>query len=313
MKREAQMATASAVVGGFADILGRTVPPIDVLDIGAMAEVGGDHYDPLIVQGLARVTGFEPNPAEFKKLAGRPGPYRYLQHFLGDGGIATFHLTRYPGCASLLEPDPSVINLFETMGCEQDGNFRVVRTERVQTTRLDDLPPDIKADYIKIDVQGAELMILRNGPRLLAKSLVVETEAEFIPLYRGQPLFGDLQCFLREQGFVLHKFVDLGGRPFRPVRPKNVFAPMSQAMWADAVFVRDFSRLDRYSEEDLINAATILHVIYRSYDLVGVLLREFDRRQASSLWSRYSSWLKTCDFPCTAVTLATEATAACNA
>jgi FkbM family methyltransferase len=248
------MESAPGVVGRIADILGRPVPPIDILDIGAMLEEGGDHYDPLLAQGLARVTGFEPNPAEFARLVNRPGPYRYLPVFLGDGGTAKFHLTRYPGCSSLLEPDPAVINLFETMGCEEDGNFRVVRTEQVQTSRLDDLPADIKTDYIKIDIQGAELMVLQNGPRLLAKTLVVETEAEFIPLYRGQPLFGDLQCFLRDYGFVLHKFVDFGGRPFRPLRSRNMFAPISQAMWADAVFVRDFSRLDRYSDDDLINA-----------------------------------------------------------
>lgn len=163
------MESAPGVVGRIADILGRPVPPIDILDIGAMLEEGGDHYDPLLTQGLARVTGFEPNPAEFARLVNRPGPYRYLPVFLGDGGTAKFHLTRYPGCSSLLEPDPAVINLFETMGCEEDGNFRVVRTEQVQTSRLDDLPADIKTDYIKIDIQGAELMVLQNGPRLLAK------------------------------------------------------------------------------------------------------------------------------------------------
>lgn len=72
--------------------------------------------------------------------------------------------------------------------------------------------------------------------------------------------------------------------------------------------MRNFSRLDRYSDEDLIKAATILHVVYRSYDLVGVYLREFDRRQASALWQHYSSWLKTCDLPNEAVTFATQPT-----
>ena len=211
----------------------------------------------------------------------------------------------------MLEPDPAVIDLFETIGCDTGArNFHVVASERVQTTRLDDLLPDIHGDFVKIDVQGAELMILRNGRRVLAETLVIETEAEFIPIYRGQPLFGDLQCFLRDQGFMLHKFVDFGGRPFRPVRPKNPFAPISQAMWADAIFVRDFSQLDAYSDEDLIKAAAILHVVYRSYDLVGLFLREFDRRRSSALWGRYSVWLETCDLPCAAVTFLTALTTA---
>jgi hypothetical protein len=41
---------------------------------------------------------------------------------------------------------------------------------------------------------------------VLADALVVETEAEFVPLYRGQPLFGDLQVFLRDQGFLLYNW-----------------------------------------------------------------------------------------------------------
>jgi FkbM family methyltransferase len=288
----------------FADILGLPIPPIALLDIGAMPEDAADRYEPLIAQGLAHVTGFEPNPREFARLSGRHGPYRYLPIALGDGGTATFHLTRYPGCSSLLEPDPNMIDLFETIGCADGArNFEVVSIERIPTTRLDDLKPDIRGDLLKIDVQGAELMILRNGRRLLTGTLVLETEAEFVPLYRDQPLFGDLQCFLREQGFLLHKFVDFGGRPFRPVRPKNPFAPVSQAMWADAIFVRDFTRLAAYSDEDLIRAAAILHLIYQSYDLVGLLVREFDRRRQTALWDRYAAWLAGCELPCAAVTL----------
>jgi FkbM family methyltransferase len=301
------MATAPTTSISFADLLGHPIPHIDILDIGAMLE-GKDHYDPLIEQGLASVTGFEPNPVEFRRLADRQGPRRYFPVFLGDGAVATFHLTRYPGCSSLLEPNPAVVNLFETMGCEADGNFHVVRTERVQTTRLDDLFPDVRGDYIKIDVQGAELTILQNGQAVLAQALVVEVEAEFIPLYCGQPLFGDLQCFLRDQSFALHKFVDVAGRPFRPIRPRNVFSPISQAMWADAIFVRDFSRMDTYSDEDLIKATAILHLVYRSYDLVGLLLREFDKRRGSALWLRYSDLLKNFELPCAAFTLMTHPT-----
>jgi FkbM family methyltransferase len=288
----------------FADVLGHPIPRINILDIGAMLEDGSDRYDPLIAQGLAQVTGFEPNPTEFAKLSGRSGPYRYLPIFLGDGESATFRFTRYPGCSSLLEPDPAVIDLFETIGCA-DGprNFEVIASERVQTTRLDDLRADLRADFVKIDVQGAELMILRNGARLLAETLVIETEAEFVPLYRDQPLFGDIQCFLRGEGFLLHKFVDFGGRPFRPMRPTNPFAPISQAMWADAIFVRDFSRLDTYSDEALLKAAAILDVVYQSCDLVGLLLREFDRRRNGTLWGHYAAFLGNRELPCAAVTM----------
>jgi len=287
----------------FAEILGEPIPPIEILDVGAMLEDGADRYVGLVSQGLAHVTGFEPNRQEFQRLSKRPGPYRYLPLFLGDGKEATFHITNYPGCSSLLEPNSDVIDLFQTMDAIPDfGNFYVKAREQVQTTRLDDVVPAVRGDLLKIDIQGAELMVLQNGRKVLGQTLVLETEAEFVPLYRDQPLFGDLHSFLRSQGFMLHKLIDCGGRPFEGVNAQNPFAPVSQLMWADAIFVRDFSSLEAYGDDDLIKAAAILHVVYQSYDLVALLLREHDRRQGRGLWSKYAAWLETVELPSTAVT-----------
>ena len=249
---------------------------------------GGERYHPLVASGLAQVTGFEPNPAEFARLQDRKGPYRYLPHFLGSGRPATFHLTRYPGCSSLLAPDPKVIDMFMTLGCaDPGGNFHVQKTEPVETVRLDDIKPALMVDFLKVDTQGYELEIMRNGTTTLARALVIECETEFVPLYKDQPLFGDVQCFLRDQGFMLHKLLDVAGRPFRPFNPPNPYQPMSQLLWADAIFVRDFTRLDAYSDDELLKAAAILDVVYSSYDLVGLLLTEHDRRRKTGVQQAY--------------------------
>ena len=118
--------------------------------------------------------------------------------------------------------------------------------------------------------------------------VVVESEVEFIPLYKDQPLFGDVQVFLRERGFVLHKFLDIAGRGFRPFNgPKNnPHAAMSQILWADAIFVRDFSRLDTFNDDQLIKAAVILIEVYRSHDLAHLLLVEYDRRRQTQIAPR---------------------------
>jgi FkbM family methyltransferase len=260
------------------EFLGRKIPTIQILDVGAMA-TGEERYRPLVASGLAEVTGFEPNPAEYARLQDRKSPYRYLPHFLGAGQPAKFHLTYYPGCSSLLEPDAKVINLFMTIdSVDPDGNCHVFKTETVETTRLDDIKPPLTVDFLKVDAQGHELEIMRHGTSILAKTLVIECETEFVPLYKDQPLFGDVQCFLREQGFMLHKLIDVAGRPFRPFNPPNPYQPMSQLLWADAIFVRDFTRLDAYSDDDLLKAAAVLDVVYSSYDLAGLLLIEHDRR-----------------------------------
>ena len=270
-----------------AEFLGHNIPTIQILDVGAMA-TGQERYHPLVAAGLAQVTGFEPNPAEYARLQDRKGPYRYLPYFLGAGQSATFHLTRYPGCSSLLKPDPSVIDLFITIGAaDPNGNFYVQKTETVETVRLDDIKPALTVDFLKVDAQGYELEIMRHGTSTISNALVIECEVEFVPLYRGQPLFGDVQCFLRDRGFVLHKLIDVAGRAFRPFTPPNPYMPVSQLLWADAIFVRDFTRLDAYSDDELLKAAAILDVVYSSYDLAGLLLTEHDRRRKTGVQQAY--------------------------
>jgi FkbM family methyltransferase len=258
-------------------------PIIQILDIGAMAE-GADRYAPLLEQELASVVGFEPNRAQLALLLEARLPRkRYLPYFLGKGGPATFYLTEYAGCASLFEPDPAIIDLFLSIGTVPTANFHVVKKLPVETTRLDDVPGLPAADYLKLDIQGGELDVLQNATRTLASALVLEIEAEFIPLYKNQPLFGDIQSFLRTQGFLLHKFIDIGGRALRPLRlGENPFEPISQILFADAIFVRDFSTLGTWSDDQLLKAAAILYEPYRSHDLVHRLLAEYDRRRRSA-------------------------------
>ncbi len=99
------------------------IADIEILDIGALSE-GADRYQRLVDLGCARVTGFEPNPKEFEKLSLRGHPYSYIPKFLGDGKTHTLHVANYPGCSSLLPPDPSIIDMFMTI---VTGPHRVAR------------------------------------------------------------------------------------------------------------------------------------------------------------------------------------------
>ena len=62
---------------------------------------------------------------------------------------------------------------------------------------------------------------------------------------------------------------------------------MSQLLYADAIFVRDFTRLDRLSDTDLLFTAIIMNDIYHSYDFVSFLLAEYDERQGTEFRKAY--------------------------
>ena len=177
----------------FKDVIEIDIPKIEILDIGAMLTTK-NWYDGLIEKNAASVIGFEPNPTEFDRLCNEgPAGCTWLSYFLGDGLEATFYQTRFPRCSSLYVLDPSVIDLFQTISAGTPaGNFYVVGTERVQTKWLDDIEKCPEVDFIKIDVQGSELVIFKNGIETLKNVSVIQTEVEFIPIYKNQSLFGDI-------------------------------------------------------------------------------------------------------------------------
>ncbi len=272
----------------IAEAIGEPAPEITILDIGAMP-TGTERYHALVSQGCAKVFSIEPSEEALKEAAvSAEDRERFIPHFLGDGKPATFHHARFPGCSSLLEPNAEMINLFQTIGAEPEtGNFAVTGTETIETVRLDDLTMLPPIDLVSIDTQGSELAILENGANVLGKVLVLETEVEFVPLYKDQPLFGHLQVALSERGFVMHKLIDIVGRAFRPFRGTDLFQPISQMLWADAVFVRDFTALERFSDLDLIKAATILNDVYLSYDLALFFLMRHDERRGTAHAAAY--------------------------
>lgn len=259
-------------------VLGAAMPDtIEILDVGAMVE-GRPRYEALLRQGNCRITGFEVNPERIPEIrAALPEGSQVLPYALGDGTAATLHLTLYRGCSSLFEPNAEVIDMFESISASSEsGNFKVVGEVDVETVRLDDVSECPRADYAKLDVQGAELLVLEHGMEKLADAVVVETEVEFVEIYRGQPLFGDIESFMRSKGFVLHKMIDIAGRNFRPISTGNPADAISQFLWADAVFVRDFTKLDRFTPQQFLKAATILHDVYFSYDLAHLFLYAYD-------------------------------------
>jgi hypothetical protein len=170
---------------------------------------------------------------------------------------------------------------------------KVVDTVDVDTKRLDDVPETAGLDPLKIDIQGAELMAFQNAPERLKSALLIHTEVEFLPMYIGQPLFSEVEQFLRAAGFVLHKFEPLVSRDFYPMLLNyDPYINHTQLFWADGIFVKDFTRLELMSDDQLLRLAEILYDCYRSYDLVLLLLREHDRRTGGTFGQKFLNMVR---------------------
>ena len=238
--------------------------------------------------GLCEVVGFEPVEAECAKLKQIYPEHRFLPYCLGDGGAREFFVTRNAMTSSLIEPDNDLMDRFEYLS----ELVQVARKEPVQTHRLDDvaeLPPDI--DYIKADTQGSEHEIFSHARRVLSQPAMVQTEVEFVPLYKSQPLFGAVDALLRGQGFEFHRLVNVSGRRFRGASALPRGVGESQQLWADAVYVKSFMHLERLTPDKLLKLAIMLHVIHGSCDFAAAVLAAHDARAGTRLHPDYLAYL----------------------
>ena len=107
----------------------------------------------------------------------------------------------------------------------------------VETATLDEAVGDLglpPPDYLKLDIEGAELGVLQAGRAALAGCAAIEVECAFLEQRLGQPLAHDVIAFLRGQGFELDEIRDMhaGGAedpgaspPCAPSRTLFAWAP----------------------------------------------------------------------------------------
>ena len=119
-------------------------------------------YQSLVDVGRARILGFEPNREACEHLHRQYGsPHRFFPFFVGDGRPAMFHETNWVLTGSLYEPNSQLLEKFQNLA----EVVTPVAVHAVNTIRLDDIVEIDDIDFIKIDVQGSELAVFKNGAR----------------------------------------------------------------------------------------------------------------------------------------------------
>ncbi len=85
-------------------------------------------------------------------------------------------------------------------------NLKDPVSSKIQTRTLDHISKDLNLshiDFIKIDVQGAEHLVLQSGTETLKITKLVYTEFSYTPLYEGSSTFFDLYKILYQNNFIL--------------------------------------------------------------------------------------------------------------
>lgn len=251
-----------------------------VVDIGAnpISGDGAPPYKVMLTKRLCTLVGFEPQPEGLAALNAQKSDLEtYLPYAVGDGKPGTLKVCAARGMSSLLDPDPRMLNVFP--GFATYG--QVIAQIPIETRTLDSITEIAALDFLKIDVQGYELAVFRNGSARLIDAVAVQAEVSFMPLYKSQPLYADIDRNLRALGFIPHMFAAINKRMILPLQDASrPYAAMNQLLEADVVYVRDFTQPEKMSTEQLKHLAMVAHHCYGSFDLVANCIQSLIGRGA---------------------------------
>lgn len=169
-----------------------------IIDCGA--HDGSDSVELASTIG-GNIYSFEPVPAVFNKLKARSMKFDSIKCFqlaLADkDGFIDFHVSggTSDGSSSILPPK-------EHLNDHPDVSFNEVIKVKCQT--LDSWAEENKIekiDLLWLDMQGFEMQMLMNSPRMLSKVTAIHTEVSTRETYHGVVTYNKMKTWLEEQGF----------------------------------------------------------------------------------------------------------------
>ena len=195
--------------------------PITIFDIGACEGEDSIRYATMFPK--SNIYCFEPLPGNYEKIKDnirkhkKNNIYPYCIALSNESGHSRFHVSSgrpenaAPGdewdygnkSSSLLPPDK--VSSYHNW-------LKFENVISVETRKLGDFCRKSKIsviDFIHLDVQGAELMVLDGAEGFINTIKSIWMEVEAVSLFKNQPLKKDIEEFMKEESFI--KVVDTVG------------------------------------------------------------------------------------------------------
>ena len=249
---------------------------ITLIDIGAAGDIEPRWK---AVEKNLNYIGFEPDERSRKDLmSNRDSCREYTIHseaLLDTDGIVNLNLCRKPQSSSIYVPNIEFTNLFS-----DSKRFDVLKTEIITTKKLDNIKIS-NPDFIKLDIQGAELKALLGSEKTLEETFGLEVEVEFLPIYMHQPLFGDISSFLLKKDFEFIDFIDLCRWE------RRAYNGYGQCIFGDALYLKSPEVVvSKNLSDNRMSSYLGILLLYKRFDLIKKVFEMLPKNQVE----RYSNF-----------------------
>jgi FkbM family methyltransferase len=235
-----------------------------IVDVGGA--MGPDERWKFLGLELCRFVTFEPDARSFGGLAiDSTGRNASLAVGLSNkAGEQTLYLTHGEFASSLYRPNASVLKDYATWPWHESAGETKIPVDTLNHALA--AHKDWWPDFIKVDVEGADLDVLKGATDCLPGAFGVQVEVAFVDRNVGAPLQPEIDGWLRAAGFIPQQVIREHW-----IRNNGIYGATSrpQIIWADVVYVRDRSwslaRLEQAASTDRAAILTKMIAVLLAY------------------------------------------------
>lgn len=195
---------------GIKKVLLKNVEYPVIFDVGAYIGTTAIEYAKIFHKGI--VYAFEPTSNTFEQLKNNSLAINNIKPYnmaVSDfDGETKFFINKFAPTNSLLPPD--------RLADEHWGKdlLRPDKVAKVKSARLNTFCSAeriSRIDLLKLDVQGAELSVLKGASHLIDEGRIglIYAEVIFVPTYEHQSIYYELGQYLADKGYYLHSLYNL--------------------------------------------------------------------------------------------------------